>query len=285
MLKRPAASLAEVLVALVLAGIVLGAATASVLRQQRAHARIRSVSGADAQLRAATSVLALQLALLDRAGDLAPGEADDTALQFRSPVAASLACDRSAGSVTFVPDAGSVALGGAASLPRAGDSLWWLGDSAWSGARVSGVTTIAASCSAPVTSAGSALHLVMAGSADTIPAGAPLRVTRETRYGIYRASDGSWQLGFRERSGSTALFSAPQPVAGPLLLHAGARRSGFRYFDELGQELAASHGALDVGQVARVRITTLSLAALRERGQDSVRSDSVDVALQHARTP
>jgi len=287
MLNRRAATLVELLVALTLAGVVLGSATTSVLRQQRAHARIVAVSGSDAQLRAATSVLAGQLALLDpAAGDLAPGEADDSVLQFRSPVAASLACDRAIGSVTFLPDpAGTVTFGGAASLPRSGDSLWWLGDSAWSGARITGVVTMAAACSVPISSAGDALHLTLFGSGDTIPAGAPLRITRQTRYGVYRASDGSWQLGFREWNESSGSFSAPQPIAGPLLFRSGGRRSGFRYFDALGQELAPANGTMDAKRVARIRITTQSLVAVRERGQDSVRSDSVDVALHHAREP
>jgi type II secretory pathway pseudopilin PulG len=287
MLSRRAATLVELLVALTLAGVVLGAATTSVLRQQRAHVRIVEVSGSDVQLRAATSVLAGQLALLDPAsGDLVQGKAEDSVLQLRSPVAASIACDGSVGSVTLLPNpAGTVTLGGTASLPRIGDSLWWFGDSAWSGTRISGVVTMAATCLAPIPSAGDALHLVLAGSGDTIPAGAALRVTRQARYGVYRSSDGTWQLGFREWNEPSGSFAAPQPLAGPLLFRVGGLRSGFRYFDALGQELAPSHGTMDTKRVARIRITTYSLVAVRERGQDSVRSDSVDAALQHVRGP
>ena len=286
-LSRRASTLVELLVAFTLAGVVLGSATASVLRQQRVNARILAVSGSDAQLHAATSVLAVQLALLDpAAGDLSPGQADDTVLQFRSPVATSIACERSIGSVTFLPDpAGAVTLGGTASLPRTGDSLWWLGDSAWSAARIGGVITVAATCSAPISATGAALRLTLNGSGDTIPAGAALRITRQTRYGVYRASDGSWQLGYREWNEAIGAFSAPQPIAGPLVLRSGGRRSGFRYFDDLGQELAPANGAVDAARVARIRITTHSLARVRERGQDSIRSDSVDVALHHARDP
>ena len=287
MLRRPAATLVELLVALTLAGIVLGSATTSVLMQQRAHARIVDVSSSDMQLRAATSLLAAQLALLDpAAGDLTSGEADDTALQFRAPIAASLACERSIGSVTFLPDpVGGVSYGGIASMPRPGDSLWWLGDSAWSGARIRNVGTIAAACVDPIASAGDALSLTLTGSGDTIPAGAALRITRQTRYGVYRAGAGSWQLGFREWNESAGTFSAPQPIAGPLLLRSANRRSGFRYFDDVGQEIVPALGALDAARVTRIRISTQSLVAVRERGQDSVRSDSVDVALRRARGP
>ena len=287
MLRRSGATLTELLVAVALACVVLGSATTSVLRQQQTHSRIASVAGVDAQLRAATAVLAAQLALADpAAGDLSAGEARDTVLQFRAPVAVSLACGRTVGTATFLPDSGGPLLpSGAASLPRSGDSLWWLGDTTWSGGRITGVTTIAAVCQSPVVSAGSAVHLTLATPSDTIQAGAPLRVTRPTRYGIYRSSDGTWQLGFREWSETSGSFSAPQPVAGPLLLRASGRQSGFRYFDETGQELTSTGSALDVTQVARIRITTQSLVRVRAQGQDSVRADSIDVALRRARGP
>jgi hypothetical protein len=181
--------------------------------------------------------------------------------------------------------AGSPAFGGEASLPRAGDSLWWLGDSLWSGARISNVAAVTAVCAAPISVAGNALRLTLAGVVDTIVAGAPLRVTRQTRYSLYRASDGTWQLGYREWNEPTASFAAPQPVAGPLLRSSSGRRSGFRYFDGPGQEMVPLAGAIDARRIARIRITTQSLVGVHERGQDSVRADSIDVALRTARGP
>ena len=287
MLSRRGATLVELLVALTLASIVLGAAATSILGQQRTYGHIAAVSRTDGQLRSGTSVLAAQFALLDpEAGDLSQGHAADTAIQFRAPIAASLACNRSVGSATFVPDAiGGVAYGGAASLPRAGDSLWWLGDSSWSGAPIGAVATVAAVCSGPIQAAGDALLVTVPGSNDTIPAGAPLRITRQTRYGLYRASGGSWQLGFREWSEPANAFSAPQPVAGPLLPLASGRRSGFRYFDDSGAEFARGAVPLDTRRVARIRITLHTMVAVHTPGQDSIRSDSVDVALHRAGGP
>lgn len=286
MLSRRAVTLAELLVALALAALVLATATTSVLRQQRTHARINSVASTDAQLRAATLVLTGQLALLDaRAGDLVQGEAADTALQFRAPVASSLACRQEVGAATLLPESGAaVALGGSASPARTGDTLWWLADSGWAAGLTASVARVGASCTAPVAVAGAALRVVLT-RADTIPAGAPLRVTRQTRYGVYRASDGSLQLGFREWNDSTRRFAAPQPVAGPLVNRSGNRRSGFRYFDEAGGELLPTNGAIDVSRVARIRVTMHSRVSVRERAQDSVRSDSVDVALRRAPSP
>ena len=282
-LRRRAVTLVELLVALTLAAMVLATATSSVLRQQRLHARIRAVSGADAQLRSATLVLAGQLSLLDPlAGDLTAGEAADSALQFRAAIAASLACRTETGAATLLPD--SVALGGISSRPRAGDSLWWLLDSSWTARPITVVTSIAASCPPPVTAAGTALNVQLAGS-DTIPAGTPLRITRQSRYGVYRASDGTWQLGFREWNDAAHQFSAPQPVAGPLQPRSSGGASGFRYFDEGGAELVVGNGAIDVARVARIRLTALSLVQVRERWQDSVRVDSLDLALHHALVP
>jgi prepilin-type N-terminal cleavage/methylation domain-containing protein len=283
MLSRRGVTLVELLVALALAALVLGTATTSALRQQRSHATIISTVGADAQIRAATQVLAGQLALLDPlAGDLMPGEAEDSVVQIRAPVAVSIACQKEIGAATLLPnDTGSVSFGGAVSSPRAGDTLWWLGDTAWSAQEITSVQPVSASCSYPVVAVGVALRVVLAGQ-DTIEAGSPLRATRQTRYGVYRASSGDWQLGFREWNDSTHHFPAPQPMAGPLLLRNRGRQTGLRYFDATGAELKSP---IDVKSIARIRITALSVAAVRDRLSDSVRVDSVDVAMSHAPGP
>ena len=284
MLKRRGATLVELLVALTLAAIVLGAATASVLRQQRTHARISTVAGSEVQLRTATSILSGQVGWLDAAaGDLTPGEAEDSAMQFRAPIATAVTCDRSAGSVTFLPDApGGVPLQGVISQPRTGDSLWFLSDSTWKSDRIASVTPVTVVCPEPFAATGTALRLGLSSVTDTIPAGTPLRVTRPTRYAFYRSSDGTWQLGFREWSEATGSFSSPQPVAGPFLRQSDGRRSRFRYFGASGAEL---EGAAFERSVARIRLVTHVLALARDAGQDSVRSDSLDVALSRATAP
>ena len=286
MLKRHGTALLELLLAIVLASLALTVATSSLLRQQRVHGRIRSHAGADGQLHSAATVLAAQLAELDAAaGDITSGSASDTALQFRASVAVSFACEKSAGSVSMLPDVGpGGAYAGTASPARAGDTLWWLGDSAWSAARVRSVEALTVTCAVPLAFTGSSVRLVLANADDSIPAGAPLRLTRQTRYSLYRSGDGSWQLGFREWNEATGAFPAPQPVAGPLLLAVGARRSGYRYFDTTGAEIATGGGALDVTRIARIRITMRSLVTSGDRGADSVRTDSIDVGLRRGGT-
>lgn len=286
MLNRRGLSLVELLVAASLAAVVFGAATTSLLRQQRSHARILAVTDGDAQSRAALLVAGAQLAMLDpRAGDLAAGEAEDSAIQFRALVASSFACATETGAATLLPDQGdTVPLGGSASAPRPGDTLWWLPDSSWRAAPVSSASTVTTSCVAPVASSGAAQRLAL-GSTDTIPAGTPLRVTRPARFGVYRASDGTWQLGYREWNDPTHRFAAPQPVVGPLVPRTGRRPSGFRYFDSAGVELRASGAPIDVRLVARIRLTASTLVHTADQVQDSVRSDSVDVTLRRAPPP
>ena len=283
-LRRRGTTLLELIVAIALAGAVLSIATVSVLRQQRAHARVHAQAGSDVQLRAAAMLVAGQLGDLDpSSGDIVSGSASDTALQFRATVATSFACEKSVGSVALVPERGA---GGSyastLSTARAGDTLWWLGDSTWSPARVRSVDAISVTCTVPLAFSGATVRLALVPSTDSIPAGAPLRLTRQTRYDLYRSADGTWQLGFREWNEEAGGFAPPQPVAGPVLLAAGSRRSGYRYFDAMGQEIAPFDGVTDVTRIARIRITMRSMPSTRDRGSDSVRTDSVDVGLRRS---
>ena len=202
-------------------------------------------------------------------------------MQVRAPVVQSIACRREVGAATLVPYiAGSVALGGSVAPPKPGDTLWWRSDTTWRASQVVGTNSVTVTCANGL-GVGPSLQLILA-TADTIDVGTPLRVTRQTRYSIYRASDGTHQLGIREWSDSAHRFSAPQPVAGPLLSRSGGRRTGFRYFDASGVELTQGAGPIDVARVSRVRISVQSVVTVRAAGQDSVRVDSVDVALHHA---
>lgn len=284
MLSRRGLTLVELLVALTLAALVLGTATASLLGQQRAHSRLRAVLDADAQISAAMMVLGQHLGMLDAGRDLTAGEARDSALQFRATVVSAIACAGRAGHTTLVADpVGSVPLRGIASLPRAGDSLWWLADSAWTGTAIAGVVNSPVTCASPFGTSSGEMQIVLA-RPDSVAAGTPVRATRQTRYGIYWASDGAWHLGFREWDSTPPGFPSPQPVVGPLI-RTGALRSGFRYFDDTGAELAQGASGVDVTRVARIRVTAHALAPVHGRGRDSVRTDSIDIVLQHARGP
>ena len=282
---RPGATLAELLVALTLAAIVLGAATSSLLRQQRTAMSLGRAAAGDAQSRAALGALGVELAALTTgSGDLAPGQASDTALQLRSVVASGLACADAASSATFTAEADG--RGGAlpSLAPRVGDSLWWFGGApaAWRVGRIVASDSVSAPCPLTSAPAGPARRIAIAGP-DSIGYGAPLRIVRPVRYAFYRSGDGSWQLGVRDWTEATGRFASPQPIAGPFVMRAGSARTGFRYYDAEGAELSS---AVATSRVARVRVTVLVGHGGATTGADTmVRRDSLDVALQPGGAP
>jgi hypothetical protein len=284
--RRAGTTLAELLVALMLATIVLGAATSTLLRQQRTSASLGRAAGGDAQSRAALGALGIELATLAAgSGDLVPGQASDTAIELRGVVTSGLACGDGVGVATFAGDPdgnGGVLLGPA---PRVGDSLWWFGGTppAWRVRRIIASDSVSASCPLTGAPAVPARRIAIA-EPDSIAYGAPLRVARPVRYAFYRSGDGSWQLGVRDWVESTGRFASPQPIAGPFVMRAGSARTAFRYYDADGGELGAGGAAIVSGRVALVRITVL--AADRALGPDmAARRDSLDVALLPATAP
>jgi hypothetical protein len=113
---------------------------------------------------------------------------------------------------------------------------------------------------------------------DTIPAGAPLHVSRQQRLVLYRGGDGRWMLGLREWSADVWQMSAPQPIAGPFVRGASAgERSGFRYFDGDGADLWPDRDPAAGAAVRRLRLTLLSM-----RGATPI-EESADIPLPVAR--
>jgi len=283
-LTRPGTSLAELLVALALGGIVLTIAAGSMLRQQRGARWIEGLSGAELQLRPVMRFLTDELSDLDAsAGDVAPGQASDSSLQLRTVVATSLTCDSTA-AVTLLPEGAAVpALGSSARPPADGDSVWlYLGAVyGWSVRRVAGVSRVTTACAVPTSARGPAFRLLLDAPAD-VPAGTPVRVTRWERWAVYRAGDGRWYAGIRDFSPTTSRFLAAQPVAGPFLRTTrGGLRTGFRYFDAAGTALVPD--GTNERSIARVRITALSV--VRTAATDSVRQDSADAVLSRPGAP
>jgi type II secretory pathway pseudopilin PulG len=278
-------TLAELLVALTLSGIVLGTASSSLLRQQRTASVVSGSAATAAQLRAATGAVAAELGpLAAGSGDLIPADASDTTLGLRTLVTSGAACDHVVGGAAFArDDAESVTSAGRA--PRAGDSLWWYAGAAtgWRGRPIVATDSVDMPCLLTGTPT-QPTRRVIVGGVDTIPLGAYLRVTRRARYAFYRSGDGSWQLGLHEWVPETARFAPPQPLAGPFVMRAGAERSGFRYFDGAGSELRAGELSGQTARVARVRVTTL-MRVRAERGGDVLARDSVDVALHPSGVP
>jgi type II secretory pathway pseudopilin PulG len=285
---RRGATLLELLVAMSLATIVLATASRSVLRQRRSGSWLTAHFRSEQQLRAgATELSAALMDLAPGAGDLSAGETRDTALQVREAMATGFACDSAVAEVALVLDDGAAALTAVAAMPKVGDSLWWYRSesSTWSARRITGVGEGTASCGLTGQGAALVLRIVIAG-ADSVARGAPLRVTRQARYSIYKGGDGSWQLGLSEWSDTTHRFAAPQPIAGPFVRGvAGGPRTGFRYFDSAGVELPASSQAADLARMRRVRVTVLSADESPGARSGALLGDSIDVAFTRLPAP
>jgi prepilin-type N-terminal cleavage/methylation domain-containing protein len=278
-LRRAGTTLIELLVALTLAAVLLGAATGSMLRQQRAARWVGVLGAAESQAAHVVRFLPDELTLLDaRAGDVVPSQASDSTLELRAVVASSVTCDSATAVVTLAPDVGSAPpLGGVARAPAAGDTLWYFADSlGWRGRAVLGAARVTSACRSPRAANAATTRLVLDAPID-VGGGTPLRITRHERWVVYRASDGRWYVGLRDWSAATARFSAPQPVAGPFVraLRTG-ERTGFRYFDSLGVALVPD--GTNEGAIARVRVIVLSSVAA-SGAIDTVRRDSADAAL------
>ena len=277
-LNRAGTSLVELIIALTLTALVLGAATSSLLHQQRGARWAGALGGAESQMRPLVQVLPAELAMLDAgAGDVVSGAATDTSIQIRAVVASSLACDTATSAVTLLPDVAAVATGGVARAPVAGDSLWFYPNDSlgWRARRVVAVSHGRVACRLPASPSGPAYRLTLDTAANA-PGGTPVRVTRHERYVIYRASNGAWYLGNRAWSAATASFAAPQPIAGPFLRARHGDITGFRYFDSLGAVVVPD--GTNERTIARVRVSSVALVPSLA-GNDSVRRDSADVAL------
>jgi hypothetical protein len=228
---RDGVTLPGVLVGLSLAALVLallGGAMVTLLRQaHRQHDRTQ----ARGQLAHAVGVLAAEL----RTVAAAPSTTDvgdlllvaDTALDVRAAVGGGAACTVASDAVELV----DVAVAGApfvswwSDAPQRDDVVHLhdegpspaIADDAWIARDVVGVEFGGGACAVgPLAQwTTSALRLRVGGPAlpTTLGAGAPVRVTRRRRYALYRAGDGSWQMGQRSWSAGVASL---QPIAGPL---------------------------------------------------------------------
>jgi hypothetical protein len=295
-LRRRGTSLVELVVALSLTGLVLATAGSSLLRQQRGFRWIGDVTGVESQMRPLAQTLSAELALLDpTVGDIAPGQASDSTLQLRATVASSLACDSATSAVTLVPESATgVATSGSARAAAVGDSLWFLSDSlGWQARRITAVSRVTTGCRSPAASNAATIRLTLDAPIDA-PAATPIRVTRQERYLVYRASDGAWYFGVSDWSVATGRFASPQPIAGPFLRSTSdGARTGFRYFEASGATITPDGS--NERTIARIRVCSASRIGVAgapggtsggaATGSVVVRRDSADAALARSAAP
>ena len=233
--RRGGYTLAELLVAAVIGGLVSTAAVATAARVRGASGREAERAVARAQLAQAVGVVGAELAgaaasNVAEGGDLA--ELSDTAVDVRAVVGGAVVCAPPVGGVpgsTVSLAAGDVAVGWWAAAPQAGDVALvhdpgvaaGAEDDAWTARAVRGVSGAASACAggpfAGAAVAGGAVPWRLTLDGPPLPAtvgvGAPVRVLRRRRYTLYRGGDGLWALGLREWDAGA--WTGVQPLAGP----------------------------------------------------------------------
>jgi hypothetical protein len=221
------------MVALALFGVI-GAATLRALdRQARFHSGVLAILEARSQHAAAHEAVAVELrGASTAAGDI--GRLSDSAIVFRLPVGAGVACATTPGVLSLAPD--SVAAGQSfarfRTTPQPGDSAWLLdegptdasSDDAWIGLAVLAASHAPGHCAGsilidPVLDASTASWRFTVGGTipPTVVVGAAVRLTRVARFALYRGGTGEHWLGYTEVQPATGTWVTIQPVSGPYL--------------------------------------------------------------------
>jgi prepilin-type N-terminal cleavage/methylation domain-containing protein len=300
---RRAFTLPELLVSVAIAGIVAGAITTTLVRQQRFFSSTAEVLDVRAQLRDAADVLATDIrgAAIESFG---LPVMSDSAIELYTNIGTSVACSSPAGvviglapsvfangntltSLLVTPDTGDLAA--IYSIPGGNiDSARWVTRriSSFSNRSLAsacpsstGFTTVA---DAVAGATGYQVTLANSPGAD-VRKGAPIRFLRRARYSIYRSSDGKWYLGYRRCSvGVPGSCGVIQPLSGPYRSYGprGAESGlSFRYYDVNGVEVPAGSNGRSVARVdIVVRGESSRRVALAGDGQRTFR-DSVVVTV------
>lgn len=264
----------ELVVATVIGSLAASVIVITLVRQQRFFAATQEQLEERNRLRDAAGVLTSDLRGA-AISELGVPLMSDTAVEFFSVIATSIACTVGASTIGLPPrllargntltsmlaqpDTGDLALlyGSPYNLPDSGT---------WETHRVTAFTTRSASISCPAASGFTTANDVAAGitswqvSLSSAPGanvhtGAPINFVRRGRYSLYRSSDGDWYLGYRRCNaiGPSACGSI-QPVSGPYRSYnrtGGTSGLTLKYFDRSGVEITPSASSA----LARVDIT------------------------------
>ena len=269
---RCGVTLTELVVVLAMLGLVGSTIGVSLVRQQRfyrgATDLLRSREGVrDAMELLSTDIRGMSVA--DTVRLLA-----DSAIEFFANVGSSVVCDAPAGTAVGLPGLSprrANALTSFLTQPDTGDIAVFHrdsieGGSEWEAHRISRLAArpIGSTCppssrfggQAEVALDGTGFLLELATPLSShVGAGAPVRFIRRGRYSLYRASDGSWYLGYRRCNAVGSSCGAIQPLSGPYRGYSSNPRTTgilFEYFDRTGAPLESNASPLGL---ARVDIT------------------------------
>jgi hypothetical protein len=286
--RRAGSALVELLVAVTLASIVIGAVASLLVRHHRILGALAGVLGARAQLREGTIILPAQLrSAAPAAGDLVT--LADTAVALRATVGAGVVCaiDSARHALELPPErlASGQTLSAVVAWPARGDlafvyddgTLPGAEDDAWRALPVDTLVVAATGClGSPLvdpTRDRGALRLAidpLTPLPPTVALGAPVRITHGVRYRIYNSSAG-WSLGLSEWDGSA--YTGIQPVSGPYAPPAapgGVKGLTLRYADSA---LAAT-GSARAADVARIDIVLRARTPRLDPNRHLITTDS-----------
>lgn len=260
--ERSGYSAVEMLVTLTVGAIVITLVGAVGLRQQRFHRDVVAVTERLERLEETAALVPVALrSIAPGEGDIPPGGAHDTSLEFRATIATAVICDSSHGSLVLASaHTDPPRLISILERPDVGDTVWSLttigAGEIWTPRAITGVVDSATSCLiggvSPWADHSAHPSLVLRLAEPPIAGqGTPVRITRSWKYSIYRSSDGEWYLGGREWNSGTLKFNTIQPVSGPFL-SAAAQGVAFQYFDSAGVAIAS--GSAETPRIAVIQV-------------------------------
>jgi prepilin-type N-terminal cleavage/methylation domain-containing protein len=300
---RRAFTLPELIVSVAIAGIVAGAITTTLVRQQRFFGASAEVLDVRSQLRDAADVLASDLRGAAVASFGLP-VMTDSAIELYTTIGTSVACAAPSGAVVALAPsvlANGNTLTSLVVTPDTGDlaAIYSIPanniDSArWETRRISAFATKSLAATCPASTGFTTVADAVAGATGyqatlasspgpDVHKGAPVRFLRRARYSIYKSSDGKWYLGYRRCSaGVPSSCATVQPLSGPYRPY-GSRgaESGlsFRYYDVSGAEVPAGSNGVSVARIdVVIRGESSRRIALAGDAQRSFR-DSVVVSV------
>ena len=282
-------TLVEVLVALTVAGVVLGLIMAISVREQRVFADLAERAAIAGQLREAAALLPIDLrAAAPLEGDIR--QARDTVVELRATIGSAVVCDTTTGGVILSPAVAGADTYASFLMPvEAGDTVWlfmpgdtldrWLPHAvARTGTAPPGQCAAGGPRLSPAAAASVRVTLALGDTLSSPSVGIPLRVTRPMRYSVYRASDGGWYVGERDWNNASRRFNTIQPVAGPVLPPSSGA-AAFSYRDSAGNSIASP-----VTNPAAIRLIEIALRAqtkhaIRVLGAGPLHESRIDSAL------
>jgi prepilin-type N-terminal cleavage/methylation domain-containing protein len=279
--RRSGFSLIELMIVVTLVAIIGTMLTLVLMRQQRFHRAVSSVTDARARMRDIATILPTDIRSISSAGsDILA--IDVNSMQFRAFIGSAILCRYGGAQIIEVPPqvlASGNVLTAWINPPVPNDIAFIYddgteggnADDSWGMFTITDTTSAvdATWCPAAGTPAFTQaadndkrryrLTLGVAPNPARVKLGAPIRFAREVRYSVYQATDGQWYVGY-ERCTPNVVPTLPgvcanrEVLAGPVQAASGdTLTSGlfFVYYDQLGNRIT---NVAQANQIARISV-------------------------------